>query len=104
MADMNSLILLEKILQRFKDRGITKVQGYNSFGYLRETPNSVYVSREDGIDTPVPFEKIRIGIEAFQSNILLYSEGPAKLREFGVTHVTSPVWAMLHLLEKEEYK
>lgn len=101
---MNSFILVGKILQRFKDKGIAKVDGYSSFGYLRETPNSVIVSREKGMDTIVPFEKIKIGVEAFQSDLDLYASGPSKLRKFGITHVTSPVWSMLHLLEKELYE
>ena len=101
---MNSYILIGKILQRFKDRGFTKVEGYNSFGYIRETKNSVIVTREAGDDTSVPFEKIKIGVEAYLSDPNLYFEGPAKLRDFGITHVTSPVWSMLHLLEHENYR
>ena len=48
---MDSKILLGKILQRFKDQGVVKVEGYKSFGYIKETDNAVYVTREDGEDT-----------------------------------------------------
>ena len=99
---MDARILLGKILQRFQDRGRAQVEGYKSFGYIRETNNAVWVSRESGKDTPVAFSKILIGIEAYQENPELYELGPNELREFGITHVNSPVWALLHLLKKEE--
>lgn len=101
---MDSKILLGKILQRFFDKKIAKVEGYNSFGYLRETNNSVYVTREGGDDTLIPFNKIIDGIEAYQSNSELYDTPPTVLREFGIAHFTSPIFAFLHLLSKEDYE
>ncbi len=100
---MDSKILLGKILQRFFDRKVAKVEGYNKFEYLKETSSSVYVSRETGDDTPVPFKKIIVGIEIYQQNPELYDEGPTALRDFGITHVTSPVWSLLHMLAKHDY-
>lgn len=100
---MDSKILLGKILQRFADKKTAKVEGYNKFRYIRETKKSVYVTREAGQDTPISLSKILTGIEAYQKHINLYDEGPAALRAFGITHVSSPVWSLLHLLEKEEY-
>ncbi|MFT3845772.1 MAG: hypothetical protein QM725_12020 [Lacibacter sp.] len=100
---MESKILLGKILQRFHDNRLAKVEGYNSFGYIRETDRQVFVTRENGGDTSVTFEKILTGIEAYQTNPKLYNEGPTALRAFGITHVTSPVWALLHLLTINEY-
>lgn len=101
---MDSKILLGKILQRFKDKAIAKVEGYNSFGYIRETENSVLITRETGEDTPVPFDKILNGIDAYKANSSLFQTTPTALREFGITHVTSPVFALLHLLEEEDFK
>lgn len=100
---MDSKILLGKILQRFSDKKVCQVEGYNSFGYIRETNNSVYVTRENGQDTPIPFKKIIIGIEACQKNLSLYNLGPGELREYGITHINSPIWSLLHLLKEEEY-
>ena len=100
---MDSKILLGKILQRFYDRKAAQVEGYNSFGYLKETNQSVLVTRQAGADTVIPFEKIIKGIEAYKANPQLYDEGPTALRQFGITHMTSPIWAMLHLLEKNNY-
>lgn len=101
---MESEYLLSIILERFKEKGMAKVDNYNSFGYVRETPKSVIVTREKGKDTPVPHIKIIKGIDAYKNKPDLYDEGPGALREFDITHVTSPVWSLLHLLKKEEYK
>lgn len=101
---MDSKILLGKILQKFSDQKISKVEEYNAFEYIRETNNAVSVTREDGKDTTVLFSKIIIAIDAFKENPELYFEGPGKLRDFGITHVNSPVWSLLHLLTIEEYK
>jgi len=100
---MDSKILLGKILQRFSDRSVSKVEGYNSFQYLRETDNSVYVGREKGQDTSIPFKKIIVGIEAFKENPELYDKGPNSLREFGITHINSPIWSLLRLLSPRDY-
>jgi hypothetical protein len=91
-------------LQKFKTQKKAQVQGYKSFGYIRETENMVYVTRETGMDTAIPFEKIIIGIEAFKTDPNLYHQGPVKLREYGITHVTSPIWSLLHLLDVSDYQ
>ena len=101
---MDSKILLGKILQRFADQGFCEVEGYNSFEYLRETNSTVYVGREQGLDTIIPFQKIIVGIDAFKSNPGLYNSGPSALRDFGITHITSPIWSLLHLLSSDDYK
>jgi len=101
---MHSKILLGKILQRFADCKVAQVKGYKSFGYIKETNNAVILSRENGVDTPVPFGKIELGIEAYKSNTTLYNEGPTVLREFNIKYITSPVFALLHLLSIEDYE
>ncbi len=101
---MDSKILLGKILQRFCDLKLSRVEGYNSFGYIKETNTTVTISREEGQDTPVPFAKLIVAIEAYQNMPHLYNEGPTALRDFGITHITSPVWSLLHLLTEEDYK
>ncbi len=103
MQMVDARILLGKILQRFQDRSVSQVVGYNRFGYVRETNKAVIVTREDGKDTPIPFSKMIIGIEAYQNNPDLYLEGPNVLRDFGITRVNSPVWSLLHLLDKSDY-
>jgi len=95
---------LEKILLQFRSKKVAQVKGYKSFGYIRETKSAVYVTREDGEDTPIPFKKILVGVEAYKNNPDLYDDGPTELRQFGITHVTSPIWSILHLLSKKDYK
>ncbi len=101
---MDSKILLGKILQRFKDSGCASAEGLNSFGYIRETENSIFVTRENGEDTPIPFNKIIAGIDGIKAHPELYDKGPGELREIGITYVNSPVFALLRLLDKNEYK
>lgn len=101
---MESTIILNKILSKFKEKKTIQVKGYNSFGYLRETENTVYISREKGKDTPIPFTKLIIAIEDYQKDNDLYDLGPSALRSSGLTHVTSPIWSMLHILEKTDYQ
>ncbi|WP_343626574.1 hypothetical protein [Flavobacterium lindanitolerans] len=101
---MDSKILLGKILQRFSDKKISQVENYNSFSYIGETGNTVYVTREKGKDTSIPFQKILIGIDAYKENPMLYDEGPNSLRNIGITHINSPIWSLLHLLSKKDYE
>lgn len=100
---MDSKILLGKILQRFKDKGTSNVKGYNHFGYIRETENAIVVTREKGKDTSIPFAKLLLGIEAYKENPSLYKSTPTDLRKFGLTHITSPIFALLHLLDEEDF-
>lgn len=101
---MDSNILLGKILQKFKDLTVSKYADYNSFGYLFEDNGSVTVSRENGDDTRIPFARILVAIDAYKSDPSLYEQGPSALRKVGITHITSPIFSMTHLLEKSEYE
>jgi hypothetical protein len=101
---MKEYILLGRILQKFKDSGQVQVTGYNRFQYVSETENSVTVLRENGKEAKIPFKRLLIGIEAYQEDPNLYDEGPSALRAFGLTHITSPIWSLLHLLDKTAYR
>ena len=100
---MENKIILGRILQRFIDRQVAQVGSYNAFGFVKIKNSSILVSREAGEDTPIPFSKLIIGIEAYKEHLELYDKGPTALRAFGITHVTSPVYSLLHLLEKDAY-
>lgn len=100
---MDSKIILGKILQRFIDAKCAQVESYNRFGFIELKNSSVLVSRENGQDTSISFAKIIKGIEAYQQKPELYEQGPTALREFGITHVTSPVFALLHSLTDEDF-
>jgi len=101
---MDSNILLGKILQRFQDKKTSQFKTYNSFGYLRETKNAVYVTRENDKETRIPFKKILIGIDVYKTNSALYDAGPTELRNYGITHINSPIHSLLHLLLKHEFE
>lgn len=101
---MDSRILLGRILQRFEDKGKAKVVGYNEFKYVRETESSVIVLRQNGSRTPIPHARILKGIEYYQKNSESYSMGPSALGKARLTHVTSPIFALLHLLPKEAFR
>jgi hypothetical protein len=101
---MDSEVLLDKILKAFREKKIAQVEGYYPFGFIRETGKAVWVTRKKGKDTPIPFIKILNGINAYIAKPELYNEGPSKLRGYGITHVNSPVWSLLHLLSISDYK
>ena len=100
----SSQALLQNILQTFRAKGYAQVPGYNKFGYIRETGNAVIVSREAGQDTRIPFDKIVEAIEAVRKDSKVYTEGPSALRAHGITHITSPLWALVNLLPQSEYR
>lgn len=100
---MEAAILLGRILQRLIDQGFAQVEGYTRFGYIRLTEKSVRVTRESGQDTPVPFARLMAAIGHYQNDPALYDGGPGALYNFGVTHLTSPIFALLHLLPKSAY-
>ena len=93
-----------ELLQKFEDTGVAQVEGYNSFGFIRRTDNGFYISREAGEDTYIPNKKLDQAIDAVRQDPSVYSGGPSKLRFFGITHVNSPLWAVLHLIPLNEYK
>ena len=100
---MTSNAILENILKSFKSQGYCQVPGYNRFGYVREINSTVVVSREAGKDTKIPFSKIQEGIEAVKADKSIYDKGPSGLRAAGLTHITSPIWSLLHFVPKSEY-
>jgi len=100
---MEALMILETIQRELKANGYVQVSGYNRFGYIGETPKAFVISRETGKDTRIPFSKLLEGIEAVQDDINIYDGGPGKLRAYGITHINSPIWALLHLARKSDY-
>jgi hypothetical protein len=100
---MNSEIILGRIIQKLIDKGYAQVSGYNSFGFIELKGSSIRVSREGGEDTPIPFGRIILGIDAYKLDNNLYDNGPAALRSVGITHLNSPIFAFLHLLSKADY-
>lgn len=100
---MDSKIILGRVLQKLVDEKFAQVEGYNRFGFIELKNSSVIVSREKGKDTPIQFSIIVKGIEAYKEKPELYEQRPVALRAVGITHVTSPVFALLHLLKQSDY-
>ncbi len=94
--------LSDMLLSRFRKRGVVQVEGYNEYGYVSETDNAVIVSCERGNDTRVPFATIEKAIGVVRNNPQVYNKGPSGLRAHGFSHITSPVWAILHLAKLSE--
>jgi hypothetical protein len=101
---MDAKILLGCILQKFIDVKVSQYKQYNSFAYISHSNSSLTVGREKGIETQIYFKKIIIGIEGYQSDISKYDKGPTALRSLNLTHITSPIHSLLHLLPWEYYK
>lgn len=94
--------LVAEVVSRIQRRGYAQVTGYNKFGFVAIGKEHVIVSREMGKDTRVPFAMIRKAIEAVRTDHRIYHQGPSALRAYGITHITSPLWAMVHLLTLKE--
>lgn len=101
---MEESFVVTKIVNRFEERGYIQVPGYNRFGFVGKGESYVIVSRESGKDTKIPFAKIAESVRAARRDSKVYSEGPSRLRQHGITHITSPLWALLHLLTLEELR
>jgi hypothetical protein len=93
---------IEAIVERFQKNRIAQIPGYKKFGYINITQKALVVSREDGENTRIPFAKIEEAIRAIRLNNSIYDDGPSSLRKYGITHITSPIWALVHLLSLEE--
>ncbi|MCH9023946.1 MAG: hypothetical protein IH931_01310 [candidate division Zixibacteria bacterium] len=93
--------LISDIITRLKNTGVCTSKRVK-FRYLNHTDNKIEVSRERGEDTPIYFRELAKAIEAVRRDHKVYSEGPSRLRKHGLTHITSPLWALLHLLSLKE--
>ena len=94
--------VLKMLMSRFREEKVAQVEGYNKFEYIRETNKAVIVGRENGSEARVPFSTIENAIQAVRNDHYVYDGGPVRLRVYGITHVNSPVWAILHLAELSE--
>ena len=94
---------VSSLIARFKENGDAQVEGYKKFEYVRETNNAVIIRRENGNEVRIPKGTLKKAIEAVQNEPQVYNEGPTKLRKYGITHITSPVWAILHVVNLKEF-
>jgi len=87
----------DKIFANTRELGeIRGAPGYKKFDYIRETSSAVLLRRENGNETRVSRSVLARAIEAVRRDHSLHGKGPKALREAsGITHVTSPTWALL---------
>ena len=95
--------LAREIMKRIKSQKTAQVPDYYEFKYIEDDANSVTVLREKGTKAKIYLKDLMTGIEAVQKDVTVYVDGPDRLREFGITHINSPVWALLHLLDFDEF-
>lgn len=100
---MDSKIILGRILQKFIEQGFSKYQDYNLFKFVAVNNKSLVILRENGRNATIPFNKLIIGIEAYQSSPDLYDDNTTALRNVGIIHITSPIFSLLHMLPKDAY-
>jgi len=95
-------IVVEELIFRFKMKRVAKVDGYNEFKLVKQQGNNLIVTREKGKETEIPKSRISKAIEFVRKDPTIYDRGPGALHGTGVTHITSPVWTILHLMTLEE--
>jgi hypothetical protein len=96
-------IVVEELIFRFKMKRVAKVEGYDELKLVKQQGNNLIVTREKGKETEIPKSRILKAIEVVRKDPTIYDRGPGALHgSTGVTHITPPVWTILHLMTLEE--
>jgi hypothetical protein len=101
---MDSKIILGRILQKFVDSEYSQFKNYNRFDFIQLKHESLVLRRANGNNTIIPFDKLLLAIEAYKSHPDGYEKKTTFLIDCGITHITSPIYSLLHLLPKETYR
>jgi hypothetical protein len=88
----------EDILTAVESAGAVQVPGFVSFKFAGRSGGSIRLIRRNGNETTIPYSTICKAIEAVRSDHSVYLGGPLRLREYGITHVNSPTWALVRVL------
>src|SRR5690606_2880867 len=73
------------------------VPGLVRFKFAKESSGAIVLTRRSGKPTNVGKAQIAAAVEGVRSNHRLYVDGPGALRSVGITHVNSPIYALLRL-------
>ena len=95
IATRTTAEVLAEIVRAIETNEVAQVPGYNSFEYVRETPAAIIVRREKGTEATVPKSDLERAIDFIRNDQTAYLDGPERLRECGITHVNSVVWALI---------
>jgi hypothetical protein len=90
--------VVEAVIAAAEAEGEFGVPGYVRFTYLKQTSSEVIVRRRNGNEARIPKATLAAALEGVRAKHALYIAGPDALREVGITHVNSPVFALLRLL------
>ena len=91
--------VLAEIVSTFRSTGLaTSRQAKFRYASAPNKAHSIAVMRGNGNCVPIRHADVVRAIHAVRSDPSIYSRGPSSLREFNITHINSPVWALLRLL------
>lgn len=96
MPDQDAII--NCIIDAVQQAGVAQVPGYVAFKFVCLSGTTVVLRRRNGKTVRIPLSTLRIAVSAVVEDPTVYSGGPSRLREFGITHINSPTWALLHML------
>ncbi|MCB9197533.1 MAG: AAA family ATPase [Flavobacteriales bacterium] len=94
--------ILNKIITQLKLQGKAKGR-QNNFLLKSVEQSKIVLERANGNDVDIPFSTLKKAIQACVNDAAFYDGGLNAIEEIGITHIQSPVWALLHLVEKREY-
>lgn len=94
--------ILNKIITQLKLQG--KAKGRQNDFLLKEVQkNKIVLVRANGKDVDIPLSTLKKAIQVCVNDTEFYNGGLNAIEEIGITHIQSPVWALIHLVEKREY-
>lgn len=104
MNNNDYLAILNKIKSKFEKQGY--VQGKrNKFGLLECTKDYLFVSRKKGENTKIENKHLINAIKGIINDISYYDKGVREYKRFNTCkRIESPIWALIHSLDKEDYK
>jgi hypothetical protein len=74
------------------------VPGMARFKYARETDGTLILARRNGKEANIAKSTLATAIKGVRADNYLYISGPGAFQKIGVTHVSSPIYALLRLL------
>ena len=99
---MRKLTPLEKVIDAIAAAARSErefgVPGRVRFKFVRETPRAIILERRNGKTATIGKAKLAAALEGVRADHRLYIGGPGALREVGITHINSPIYALLRLL------
>lgn len=93
-----------QLIERFQAAGKAQVEGYDAFEWASQTEKAIVIRRKNGQTARIPKETVVSAIALVRRSPEVYQRGPNQLQIHGVSHVSSPVWAILHLATLSELR